>query len=392
MAMFSVEGVINLMTDEAEKALKTTGQNAEKTASGIEQRFSRVGSVMKKALTVTAFVAVGKAIVNLANETARYGDQVDKASQKLGISRKAYQEWSYILSQNGTDVSNLTTAMRTLTTTMSSGSTKTRDALKKIGIGFNDIKKLAPEDQFMSIVQGLAGMENQQERNALAATLFGRSYQELLPLLNSGAESIEELRQKAHELGIVMDDETIDAAVNFTDSLDSLKRTWNSFKMTIGAQMLKPLTRAFETLTKWTSKLIPSLKQGFADNDWDAFFADLTDIMAEALPKAVDTLIGVVNGVLSNAGNIAKLAGTLISGLVRGIGQAVPQLISALPTILGELWTAISESIPDAIHGALTGIWQSVAGWLGLSDEDKNAIEGIFDDAFSGVRAVIGSV
>ena len=47
------------------------------------------------AIAVTAVVAIGKGLYDSASKTAEYGDNVDEMSQKLGLSTKAYQEWSY---------------------------------------------------------------------------------------------------------------------------------------------------------------------------------------------------------------------------------------------------------------------------------------------------------
>ena len=57
-------------------------------------------AIISAALTAAtaAAVATGAAFINAAKETAAYGDQVDKMSQKMGnFSKSAYQEWDYIL-------------------------------------------------------------------------------------------------------------------------------------------------------------------------------------------------------------------------------------------------------------------------------------------------------
>ena len=46
-----------------------------------------------------------------------------------------------------------------------------------------------------------------------------------MPMLNGAAGSIEAMRQQAHDLGLVLDDEAIDAGVAFTDQMDQLQRS-----------------------------------------------------------------------------------------------------------------------------------------------------------------------
>jgi hypothetical protein len=42
----------------------------------------------------TAAVAAGKKLYDMANDAAAAGDEIDKASQRIGLSRKGYQEWA----------------------------------------------------------------------------------------------------------------------------------------------------------------------------------------------------------------------------------------------------------------------------------------------------------
>lgn len=71
----------------------------------------------------------------------------------------------------------------------------------------------------------------------------------MLPMLNQSKGSIEELKAKAHEYGMVMGDEAVSAGVKFTDSVDTLKRSFGGFKNMIGAEILPGLTGIVEGLT-----------------------------------------------------------------------------------------------------------------------------------------------
>ena len=51
-----------------------------------------------------ATLAGGTALLGMAKKAADTTDRIDKMSQKVGLSRKGFQEWEYILSQNGTSI------------------------------------------------------------------------------------------------------------------------------------------------------------------------------------------------------------------------------------------------------------------------------------------------
>ena len=102
--------------------------NGEATSAGLSagsKITSGISTALKTGLgataalagtTIAGTLAVGKAMVSTAKDTAAYGDNVDKLSQKIGISAEAFQEWDYIFSQNGADISILETGMKKLST------------------------------------------------------------------------------------------------------------------------------------------------------------------------------------------------------------------------------------------------------------------------------------
>ena len=223
--------------DDAEKQADQFGKEVKKTGdetSTAGEKFKKVGEVLKGvgqamatavAAIGTAAVATGKKLYDMANETADAGDKIDKASQQIGMSAEAYQEWDYILGQNGVSIDSLSSGLKTLTTQVDKAKDGSESALadfEALGITFEDLSSMSREEIFSAVVSGMQQMEDSTERAALANTLLGRSGQSLGPLFNATAESTEELRQKAHDLGMVMSDESVKASANFKDSLVDL--------------------------------------------------------------------------------------------------------------------------------------------------------------------------
>lgn len=61
------------------------------------------------------------------------------------------------------------------------------------------------------------------EKAALALKVFGKSGLELIPLLNAGADGIQDMTDRARELGLVFDADAGAKADEFNDKLDELK-------------------------------------------------------------------------------------------------------------------------------------------------------------------------
>ena len=74
-----------------------------------------VGVIGAATATIAAgTVAAGKAFAGAAQDVSSYGDNIDKMSQKIGISAQSFQEWDYVFQRSGADISKLQTGMKTL--------------------------------------------------------------------------------------------------------------------------------------------------------------------------------------------------------------------------------------------------------------------------------------
>ena len=89
----------------------------------------------------------------------------------------------------------------------------------------------------------LADMEQGAARNALGNDLLGKSYTEMLPLLNAGSKGMSDLKQRADELGIVMSEEAVMANVKFGDSLSDVKQAFGGVFMRLSNDFLPVLNR-----------------------------------------------------------------------------------------------------------------------------------------------------
>lgn len=113
---------------------------------GIKEKFASLGSTIKATAKVAAGFAVGVGAVGAgalaaANKSAAAADEIDKMSQKIGISRDAYQELAFAFSQSGTDVNNLQTGMKTLTNAAikaSEGTTTFAESFNALGVSVNN--------------------------------------------------------------------------------------------------------------------------------------------------------------------------------------------------------------------------------------------------------------
>lgn len=263
MELFKVMGSIILDNTDADKKMTDSTKKAEGFAT-------KLGGLVSKAAVVGAGVATGiaagtTALFGMATESAKATDRIDKLSQRLGLSREGFQEWDYVLGQAGVSIDSMQTGMKTLSQRMG-------DALEGAGTGaqlFQELgikitESMSQEEAFDATIIALQNMEDGVKKADLAQQLFGRNGQDLLPLLNGQAGGVEELKNKAHELGLVLSDEAVNSGVLFTDTMDSMKKSLGSVVSKIGVEAMPIIQK----LLDWVLENMPTI-QAVASNVFD---------------------------------------------------------------------------------------------------------------------------
>ena len=249
----SMEGsqreMTNQLTSAGEEAGEKAGkQSGSKFTGGFGSAVKNGAKVIATAVTaaVAGTGALVKGIYDAASATAAYGDNIDKMSQKIGLSSDAYQEWDFIAQHSGTSMESLKTSMVKLSTAAANGS----DAFQKLGISAEDAQSMSREELWNKTVMALTSVEDETERARIAQELFGKGATEMGALLNTSAADLEAMRQQAHDLGIVMSEEDVKASAAFQDSLQNMTQSFDGLKNRMIADFLPGITTVMDGLTQ----------------------------------------------------------------------------------------------------------------------------------------------
>lgn len=276
-------------------------------------------------------------------DVSDYGSAVNDMSQKLGISAEAYQKWDYVLGQSGVNIESFQMGMKTLSNAAVDGS----DAFGKLGISLADAQSMSTEDLFETTITQLAGMEAGTERTALASDLFGRSATELLPILNMGADGIEEMKKQAEDYGLIMSDEAIKASDDFGDSVSLMQQTLTGMKNRMMSEFLPSLTQVTDGLallfTGDTSGL-DGINQGIGD-----FVTKISEAIPQIIEVGGSILQSLATAILTNLPVLAQSAIALVSQLGMFVIQNLPLLVQTALDILIALATGIAAQLPTLI-------------------------------------------
>ena len=395
-----------------EQAMGADVDNAGK--SGGNSFLASFGSTLKNGASA-AFSAFGNALSGLsskfisgAKETAAYGDNIDKMSQKIGISAEAYQKWDYVMQRAGTDVDQLKMGMKTLSAAAESNS----DAFKQLGISEEQLKSMNQEQLFGEVIKGLSNMEEGTERTTLATQLLGRAGTDLGPLLNEGTDAIEEQLEMAEKYGMVMSDEAVKASAAFGDSMTTLQGTITGLKNRMMGEFLPSLTKVTDGLalvftgdTSGIDQMVEGIQEmGNQITDLLPKVLEIGGPLLEALatgildhlPDLAETALNVLSSfgefILESLPQLADTAVTMISTFAMDIGNTLPTLIPAAVEAVTTLATGLVSNIPQLIPAALqliaglgTGLIQAIPSLL-------SNIPTIISSLVSGLIACIPSI
>lgn len=308
---------------------------------------SAKGIAIASAAVATAATAAIAGVVKGAKEVAEYGDNIDKMSQKMGISAQAYQEWEAVMQHSGTSMESLRASMKT----MSVQAEKNAAAFAQLGISEEQVANMSQEDLFNAVITGLQGMEEGTERTALASQLLGRGATELGALLNTSAEDTQAMKDRVHELGGVMSDEAVKASAAFQDQLQDMNTSIDGIKRNIMSELLPGLTSVMAGVTDIFSgdktKGLEEVKNGVND---------IISSITEKLPDMTDTAIGILDA-LSQA--LIDNLPTILEGvvdLIIKIGEKLPDFVDDIVNVAVQLVNIVVENIPTLIDTLVNGL------------------------------------
>lgn len=386
MDIMELVAKLTLDSSEYEKGLKgaedEVSQGSSRWAGKAAMAAKGVGIAVAAVTTATA--AAGGAFIKGAGKVAEYGDNIDKMSQKMGISAEKYQEWDAIMQHCGTSIDAMKPSMKTLATAAENGS----DAFQELGLSQEQVAKMSQEELFETTISKLQQVEDTTKRTYLAGKLMGRGATELGALLNLSAEDTEKMRQRVHELGGVMSDDAVKASARYQDSLQDMQTALEGTKRNIMSSFLPSLADVMDglgNLFSGDSKTgLGQIKEGVS-----GFIQNMT----EAIPKFIEVAGTIVRAlgeaIIENLPLLLEAGIQAIAQIAKGLGDAMPELIPAIVEAILTMVQALLDNIDLLVDAALQ---LGIGIALGLIEALPVIVEKIPDIIVALVSALIKAI
>ena len=334
------------MGGAGESGGQSFGSGFAKVLGGAGGAVATAGKVMAGAVVAggTALAGLGASFVSASGDIASYGDNIDKMSQKMGLTAEAYQEWDAVMQHSGTSMETMKSSMKTLANAAESGN----KAFEQIGLTQEEIANMSQQDLFEATIAGLQNVEDTTQRTYLAGQLLGRGATELGALLNTSAEDTQAMRDRVRELGGVMSEDAVKAAAAYQDQLQDMQTAFSGLSRNLMSQFLPDMTTIMGGLTEIFSgnsdKGIGMITEGI-----NGIMSGLTQALPQLMQVAASIVEALGQAILANAPALFQTGMELVMDIGSFLLENAPLLFETAAQLIMQLALGLAESIPELI-------------------------------------------
>lgn len=345
-------------TEEAEQSMGNLGDvvNGLTSKLGIQlpdsmkQSMNAMGSLDASSLALAggfaavaaAIVKAEKAMISMTKESAAFADNIITLSMQTGQSTKQLQEFSYATELIDVSVDTLQGSLTKLTNNMQdtmNGTGNAKASFEALGVSVTnaDGSMRSANDVFYETIDALGKVKNETERDAMSMDIFGRSAQDLNPLIIQGSKTLKAYADEAHNMGYVLDDEALSALGAVDDAYQRLQKTQEGVKNQLAVEFA------------------PYLEE---------FYGDATQGVKD-LGKAIKD-----SGIVDAFGMLLETVGDILNPMSDLSGNRVPALTNALRP-LAEVMALIADTA-DFFAGLFTLDFKKMGNALGFGYASGN--------------------
>ena len=299
--LIDTENQLNGVADAGDKAgdgvsemnaqLSRIGKSVEldKVARGVGTITDGLENAAKKALEL------GKRIVNTMISAGSWADDLHTRAVYFGLSDEELQRMEKTATLIDTPVEAIINAKKKLKKARAGESKNDMGAWAALGINPADAKDA--DDLFWRTGQALMKLGDEYDKEAYAQELFGRSWNELIPLFEAGREEYE----KTNASWKVVSQENIDKLGQMDDEYQRLMADWETFKYEALSEFAEPMRIAFEAARDALGRFMEYLKSEDGQKMIDNIVSNLRGAIEwiskpENIQKAIEGLKAIVVG------------------------------------------------------------------------------------------------
>ncbi len=302
--MNSAKAEVKKSAEAMQGSIARMQQHMEESLKGVRQSLE----VFKGLAELGGATLLGEKLLELGRSAAEYGDQIERASRMTGVNTDALQRLSFAAGQSDISFEQLRLGLARLSRSMAEaqqGNKAVAAAFQSVGIEATQLKNLKVDEVLARVSDRFSSTEDGAAKTALAMQLFGRAGAELIPMLDQGSQKLNALGDRAQQLGLVLDENTIRKSAALNEELKSLGAQTHMATIQMGLAFLPALqavAQAMEAGLKPGGLLADTFKGlGVALKDLvvglELSFQSL-EVITAGMAGAIVTVGGVINAAL----------------------------------------------------------------------------------------------
>ena len=388
------EALANAQTDlnKAEQGAKDLGKGVDDAGKAMDDGKSKAlsfGDVLKANLAAEAIKAgvsalatavkeLASALASCVTDSAAFADNVMSIATKTGLTTDQVQEFQYMAELTDTSLETITGSMAKLTKNMDGakdGTGTAAEAFASLGVSVTDADGSLRSNQevFAEVIDALGQMDNATERDATAMAIFGKSAQELNPLIATGSKGIEAFAKEAHDMGYVLDGEALNSLGAVDDAMKRLENTGTALKNQVGLALAPTLSGLADELMGFMGNLdfsngltgmIDSLLAALPDA-LSSILENVSTIVEAITPVIPEVINGLITAFVDNAPMLITAAIQMAVALGTGLVQAIPQILASIPQIVGAILNGFATGLAPMLEKgkqAISDMWEGIKG------------------------------
>lgn len=332
---------VDTATENAEQSTKKMASESEKAGNKQKDTWGTLTTGINSAINIAQQIVgvfqqawdwgakVGDKITEITKGFAAKADSFATDAKKYGVSNETVQKWKYAEELIDVSAETIGKSFGRLTKAIKNyekGNEDASKAFEALGVATKnqDGTFRNTEQIFYDVIDALGKVEDETQADIYANTLFGKSFQELNPLIDEGSASIIELGDEADKLGLIMSDEQIE---NLNAADDAFQKLQSSLGMAL-LPIAEALAPILEKISKWlTEKLAdPSVQK-----------------VLEAIGTALADILDSIGKIIKQAWDSGK-----IQSFLSTLSEKLPIIIDKIGDLIGKLAGADGSSLLDA--------------------------------------------
>ncbi|WP_320169942.1 phage tail tape measure protein [Maridesulfovibrio sp.] len=356
--------------DKSRKAYKKMSAAVE--AGG--KMKAQVGDLARTGGMVGASVVAGAAAVGTAVTMVNQatGEQV-KLANALGVSAEEFQAWGGVAREAGFEVDTVGDLIEEMNNKLGESAgleeiTPVKESLEMLGLSFEELQDMAPEEQFKRIAEAIKAMPDGQQASAAADILMGGEANKFFGYLRTRKEGVDEIINQQKRLN-VLSEEGRKGAADYNTAFSQMTTVVGSVAAEVSGLIggaLAPL------ISEYAPKLADYVRSHKDD------LMGVGDAVRGMIPAVIDFGKGLykvgsmVAGFISAVGgieNVAMMVGAVMAGKAAmgmvsfasslvTVGQALPFISTGIKAIGAAVAANPIGLIVTAVVGGAMLIWK----------------------------------